>query len=126
MPREQINTPARKTITDFEDGQWGSHFTDRIEPLAENQYTEDTPHLSVGWHRPEEHGLPDQGSLQFHMHVSVTEVMRVAEMIKRMKADEIAIPAHWEFSTIAINRTESNKAIRVIRRARDAAFEADE
>lgn len=133
MPREQINTPARRIITEatptngFEPGQWGSHFADRMEPLGDGQYVEDSPVLMVGWNRPEDSGLPTQGSLRFDMHVSTTEIMRVAEMIQRMKEDgTVAIPAEWEFSTTTINRVEANKAIRIIRRARDAAFEADE
>lgn len=134
MPREQINTPARRTITlptgsnGLKPGEFGMYFARDGEELADGQHWEDTPTLFIGWHRSGDHGLPsEEGCVQFHMTVDADEVLRAAEDIRRGR-DNPNVPGHehWTFSTTNLSRAETQNAIRFVRRARDAAYGSDE
>lgn len=134
MPREQINTPARRTITlptgsnGLKPGEFGLHFAQDGDALEEGQHWEDTPTVSVGWDRPGDHGLPsEEGCIQFHVSVAADEVVRAAAEITRTRENpELPGLNQVTFSTVALSRVEAQKSIRVIRRARDAAYGADE
>lgn len=134
MPREQINTPARRTISTptgangLKPGEIGMHFAQEGEGLDEGQYWEYTPALFVGWNRPTDHGMPSEdGCIQFHLNVDPDEVLRAADDIRRTRENpDLPGYAHWTFSTVMLTRPDTQKAIRFVRRARDAAFGGDE
>ncbi|MAB81726.1 MAG: hypothetical protein CMH35_01640 [Microbacterium sp.] len=135
MPREQINTPARRTVSTptgsngLKPGEYGIHFAQDGEALHDGQHREDTPVLMVGWHKESSHGpTPDEpGCVQFHLLVAADEVLRAADEIRRCRENP-DVPGYpqWTFSTVMLSRAETQKAIRVVRRARDAAFGGDE
>lgn len=134
MPREQINTPPRRTVTKpsksngLKPGEVGIHFTQDGDQLRDGEHWEDTPVLLIGWHREGDHaGLPGDGCVQVHMLVDADEVLRAADKIRRTR-ESPDVPGYprWEFSTTVLSRAETQKAIKTIRRARDAAYGADE
>lgn len=135
MPKDQINTPARRTITlptesnGLKPGEFGLHFAQNGDALAEGQHWEDTPTLFIGWDRPGDHSGPplDHGCIQFHMTVAADEILRAAAEITRTREhSELPGLDRFTFSTVTLSRAETQKAIRSVRRARDAAFGADE
>ena len=90
MPREQINTPARRTVSTptgsngLKPGEYGIHFAQDGEALHDGQHREDTPVLMVGWHKESSHGpTPDEpGCVQFHLLVAADEVLRAAGVVR--------------------------------------------
>lgn len=133
MPREQINTPARRTISEptesngLNPGEYGLHFAQDGDELHEGQHWEDTPTLYVGWHRPNDHSLPSEsGCVQLHMSVDADEILRAAAEITRARENTDLPRVHrWTFSTVNLSRAETQTAIRLVRRARDAAYGKD-
>ncbi|TFC59427.1 MULTISPECIES: hypothetical protein [unclassified Cryobacterium] len=141
MPKEQINTPARRTISyptgrnGLEPGQWGSCFTRDGEPLGEGEHWENTPVLYLHWNN-----LGMEPSLQFSLEVDADEVLRAADQIRASRLEEIpdtelpegavrAIVTYAQtvtFDTVVISRPEAQKLIATTRRARNAVFGGDE
>lgn len=127
MPKEQINIPARRVITEhgpgLKPGEWAMGWAQDGEGLSEGQHWENTPALDVAWGP----SIGDEKSMQFHMEVDADEVLRAAAEIQRLR-DTPDVPGltSWRFSTVVLSRTEAQKAIKVIRRARDAVYGADE
>lgn len=134
MPREQINVPPRRTVTlptrtnGLKEGEVGIHFTRDDEGIEDGQHWEYTPTVFVGWDRAADHGSPmETGCVQIHMTVAADEVLRMAAEIERTRSiDELSGLDRVTFSTTVLPRPEVQKGIRALRRARDAAFEADE
>jgi hypothetical protein len=152
MPREQINTPARRTITTFlpdrpdpnnrggtlkgnglSEGEWALGWAQPGDMLHDGQHWESTPVLLVGWSKAGPDDLPGD-SLQLVMDVNTEEVLRAAETIKHNRElyaqGQVAAPDPeydmWSFSTVVISRPEAQKAIATVRRARNAVFGTDE
>lgn len=107
------------------DGSWALGWAQDGDRLEDGQHWEETPVLFVGWSHTVE------AVMQVSMEVAAEEVLRAAAEIKRTRklADEgagITGYQSWIFDTIALNRAEAQKLIRVTRRARDQVFEGDE
>lgn len=146
MPREQINIPARRTITTYlpdrahptepgvvlegnglNPGEWALGWAQPGDQLHDGQHWENTPVVFVGWNARD----PFEPSMTLEMTVDADEVLRAATEINRLRAlalagDIGAAQPDWTFSTIVLDRPSTQKAIRTIRRARDTVFEADE
>ena len=147
MPKEQINSPATRTIeylTDTEGGSgWAQGWHDPMQPVREGVILEPTPVVWVGW-TPGVIGsdAPDGAYMQISMQVAASEVLRMADEIRAratleaIPADELpegVLPAIVEtppevvtFQTISLDRAAAQKLIRATRRARDAVFGSDE
>ena len=141
MPKEQINTPARRTISyptgsnGLEPGQWGSYFTRDGEALNEGEHWENTPVLYLHWNNSSM-----DPSMQFALEVNADEVLRAADQIRASRMEEIpdsempkgavrAVVSYDQtvtFDTVVISRSEAQKLIATTRRARNAVFGGDE
>lgn len=146
MPYNQINTPARRVITQMFDqptsdsapvpNGYALGWAQPGDILLDNQHWENTPTLFVGWSSGPISGSPDaavpgDSSLQFTMEVDVNEVLRAAAEIERnrkLNAEGAGVGEliTWGFSTVVIHRPEAQMLIRTAKRARDAVFGADE
>jgi hypothetical protein len=129
MPREQLNTPARRVITEptktngLQPGEWAMGWAEDGEPLHDGEHWENTPTLYVGWAKNDD-GL-DHG-MQIYIDIEATEVLRAADAIRENKEKTGYLQESWQFYTVSLKRDEAQKIIRVTRRARDAVFDADE
>ena len=119
MPKEQINTPKRRTVTQFEDGGYGCGWTPDDEPLSMNQHWEETPVVYVGW----SHEI--EPVIQITVEVDPDEVLRAADEINRARARKVN-GSDVFFATTKLSRAEAQKLIKVTRRARDQVFGGDE
>ena len=119
MPKEQINTPMRRTVTQFPDGGYGCGWTEEDQPLAKNQHREETPVVYVGW----SHEI--ESVMQVSVVVSAKEILRAADQLRPL-VGVAAEGESWMFTSTRLSRTESQKLIKVTRRARDQVFGGDE
>jgi len=136
MPKEQINTPARRLVGWMreDDGtysttSWFSGWAQDGETLKENEHWENTPVLHIGWHGNS--GSLDDSSLILEFEIDADEVLRAAAQIQARRESFQAgsgdsLIESWPFGTVVLTRPEAQKLIRVTKRARDAVFEADE
>lgn len=141
MPKEQINTPVKRMVSPVKDEKngdgWGFWFIQPNEVWSEapaGSHVEDTPIVYLGWRAPSENELPGQ-SITLTVEVAEEEILRMAEEIMRERKDPDSTPELadfvWHsrmkaFHTIVLSREEMNKAIRSIRRARNAVYGVDE
>lgn len=105
-----------------------------------NTHLEDAPIVYLGWtssNNQSETGDPNSAYVQFHVEIAEEEILRMANEILKGRMDagkslQRSHPVHvWHsqprtFSTTVLNRTELNRMIKTIRRARDAVFGSDE
>lgn len=131
MPKEQINTPARRTITQMRDekgkpdGSWALGWAQDGDQLNDGQHWEDTPTVYLAWDSSAPDTLPP--SVILHVDINCDEVLRAAAEITRMRErDDITPLEHWMFHTVVLDREEIQKLIRTARRARNAVFGGDE
>ena len=148
MPREQINTPARRTITLMRDengeldGGWAQGWYDPMQSVPEGTAVEPTAVLAVAW-RGGHVGTddPDGACMYLVMQIGADEVLRKADQIRANRLIEFdpgelpkGVPAARLdqsgevviFETVALSRPEAQKLVRATKRARDAVFGADE
>ena len=137
MPKEQINTPARRTISyptatnGLNPGEWALGWAQDGEGLAEGQHWENTPVLYLHWNN-----LGIEPSLQFSIEVDANEVLRAADRIRDSRLGEVAdedlpdgVVSYDQtvtFDTVVVTRPETQKLIATARRARNAVFGGDE
>ena len=151
MPKEQINTPARRTIIPMRDDEgnpagWAQGWDDPMVANPEGTIVEPTAVLSVTWTRGHiDEETPDGAWMQFAFQISADEVLRKADQIRHnreltrlqpldpaelpegMLAAIVEYPAEVvTFETIAITRHEAQKLIRFTRKARDVVHGVDE
>jgi len=134
MPKEQINTPARRLVGWMreDDGslsttQWFTGWAQDGDVLHDGEHWENTPVVFVGWSNHDRLG----DSLQISVSVDAEEILRMAKNIEHNRAlglegAGVTVPDQYEFSTIVMSRPEAQKLIRTAKRARDAVFGADE
>lgn len=129
MPREQLNTPARRVITTpmpdngLQPGEWAMGWAEDGVPLVDGQHFENTPVLSLGWSKIADGLDPD---MIVYIDVEATEVLRAAELIRENEQKTGYLQESWQFHTVKLSREEAQHVIRTMRRARDAVFGGDE
>lgn len=137
MPREQINTPHVELWTPVTGGKNVATGWDisEVSPVATgddppDSHVEVTPTLHVHWTaatREGAEGTPDEGFAQIELSVHVETLRRMLS-----EADVSAgfgpehAPTQLGFFTRSLTRAETQKLIRVSRRARDQVFGGDE
>jgi hypothetical protein len=143
MPREQINTPARRTVSTYlperpdptdptgrtvlegnglNPGDTAFGWANDGDRLHDGEHWENTPTLHIGWS-----AAALDTSMVLYLDVDCDEVLRAAEQIKRLRENELlACPDEWQFSTVVLTRSEVQKLIATTRRARNSVFGADE
>lgn len=132
MPKQQINTPWRRTVSThtrdngLPEGHVAFGWAKEGDRLHDGQHWEDTPVLFVNW---DSAGI--ESSVVLTMEVNADEVLRAAEAIQqsRRRYEQGAgtpLVESWPFSTAAIERSEAQKLIATTRRARNAVFGGDE
>ena len=90
MPREQLNTPARRVVHEFEtNGKTlaGYHIMQEGEvfPTEASAHIELTPVVYLGWTKGKPgvyEGTPDSGHATFTIMIAEEEILREAEAIK--------------------------------------------
>jgi hypothetical protein len=134
VPRQQLNTPARRTITvhdpaipnGLKPGEWALGWAEEGDRLHDGQHWENTPTLFLGWQTT---GNLDHGPL-IYIQVDADEVLRAADEIKRNReqaaAGIVAPLEHWDFHTVVLTRDEMQQIVRTTRRARNAVYGGDE
>lgn len=95
-------------------------------PLPDDVVVTSYPSVEIFWSKPEDRAPvaafeDEEGFVQFGMDVSREEILRVAEELKKNPE----ITAHG-FYTRSLTRFQLNKAVKVVQRARNQAFGADE
>ena len=148
MPREQLNTPARRVVHEFEtNGKTlaGYHIMQEGEafPTEANAHIEHTPVVYLGWTKGKPgvyEGTPDSSHATFTIMIAEEEILREAEAIKaRHEASREEALSHgasipqggWtslmsEFTSVILSRQELNDFVRTSRRARNAVYGQDE
>ena len=148
MPREQLNTPARRVVYEFEtNGKTlaGYHIMQEAEafPTEANAHIEHTPVVYLGWTKGKPgvyEGPPDSGHATFTIMIAEEEILREAEAIKaRHEVSREEALSHgasipqggWtslmsEFTSVILSRQELNDFVRTSRRARNAVYGQDE
>lgn len=148
MPREQLNTPARRVVHEFEtNGKTlaGYHIMQEGEafPTEASAHIELTPVVYLGWTKGKPgvyEGPPDSGHATFTIMIAEEEILREAEAIKaRHEASREEALSHgasipqggWtslmsEFTSVILSRQELNDFVRTSRRARNAVYGQDE
>ena len=149
MPREQLNTAARRVVREYDDGtgkilavynimQDGEEF-----PTDSNVHIEHTPLIYLGWVKGKSgahEGSLDSGYATFTIAVAEEEILREAEAIKfrqemsraeALEAGLVPPGGGWtsrmtEFTSVVLTRQELNDMVRTARRARNAVYGQDE
>lgn len=148
MPKEQINTPARRTVSTsvlerpdpdnpgttirgngLPEGHVAFGWAQDGDRLHDGEHWENTPTLFVNW-APIDADEINRGVV-FVMEVDADEILRAAEGIQQSRARYAAgagtpLIESWPFGTVVLARPELQKMIAITRRARNAAFDADE
>lgn len=155
MPREQINTPRHRFVRpvyDTPDGNLpvlvdgadtvagasvvgvGYRYPNDGEGLVDGETWEHTPALHIGWHgdgiNTQVNGDPADAHLDVFVEIHCDELLRIADGIRRTRETfpdgEHNLPAMHRIEIATLTRPEAQKLIRVVKRARDAVFGADE
>lgn len=140
MPREQINTPRHRFVSPIrnpEDGPdgpitgYGYRYPLDGEGLVDGEAWEFTPALHIGWHGDgsgaQQNGDPNDSHLDVFVEIHADEILRIADGIRWVRENLTPAPAAMHRIEItSLTRPETQKLIRVLKRARDAVFGADE
>lgn len=135
MPREQINTSRHRfasPVREVKDGPvvaTAFRYPNDGEGLRDDETWELTPALYIGWHgdgigHPE--GTPTDSHLDVFVEIYADELLRIADDIRAAEKRGKPYPKMHRVEIVSLTRPETQKLIRVLKRARNSVFGADE